>query len=347
MSVFQYGPFTPGTPLVSLDAKRAELNDLFDMVVTNQLNDDNLLRSLFRRLPQMGNPYGFRVRVGRNATAGMRAEPTTSAALVDADYGQQSRLRVAEEAAVLYIGMAVTDYMLASSAGDGGIDVMLEEMSDAVADFKELEEEQFFAVRAASGSISGESVNSMVGIPHVLQETDPTPTETDTLYGTSRTANTILYGQASYGSPAGTQRALTQALIDTELRNTHEAGGRVNVFVTKRAQHDTWNNLFSTNQRFMNETEIDAGFVLSTYRGIPIITSVNCCTRDGATLVNDANGSGDIFGLDMRHWEMRVLKEAQVTPISKDGPTSKRYIEAYQQLICKKPNSSFAIYDLL
>jgi hypothetical protein len=243
--------------------------------------------------------------------------------------------------------MAVTDYMLASSSGDGGLDLMLEELSDGTMDFKQLEETQLFAVRAATGSVSGESANNMVGIPHVLQEADPTPTETDTLYGTDRTSITELFGNASYGSPAGTARALTQAIIDNELKNTHEDGGRVNVFITKRHQHDNWNNLFQTGQRFMNEVEVDAGFVLSTYRGYPILTSVNCCTRDGATLVNDVSGSGDIFGLDMRYWEMRVLKEAQLTAIAKDGPSSKRYIESYQQLICKKPNSSFGIYDLL
>jgi len=343
MSIQQYGP-VPSLP--SLDAKRAELNDLFDAVVINQLNDDNLLRNLFRRVPQVGNPYGFRIRTGRNATAGTRLEPTTSAPLVDADYGVQGRERVAEEAAILYIGWAVTDYMLASSAGDGGLDIMLEDMADNTLDFKELEEENFFAVRAPSGSIAGESATSMVGIPHVLQEGDPTPTETDTLYGKDRTVLTVLYGNANYGSPAGTGRNLLQSFLDTELKNTHEDGGRVNVFITKRMQHDNWNNLFQLNQRFMNETQINAGFVLTTYRGIPILTSVNCCTRDGATLVNDANGSGDIFGLDMRYWEIRVLKEAQMTAIAKDGPTSKRYIEAYQQLICRKPNSSFAIYDL-
>lgn len=344
MAIQQYSPL-PSLP--ALDAERAELNDLFDAMVINQLNDDNLLRTLFRRVPQVGNPYGFRVRTGRNTTAGTRAEQTTATGLLDADFGVQDRLRVAEEAAILYVGVAVTDYMIRSTAGAGGIDILLEETSDALMDFRELEEENFFAIRAPTGDIAGEVVTSMVGMGHVLQDATPTPTNTDTLYGTDRTANTILYGNAFYGAVVGTADGIDQAIIDTCLRGCKENGGKVNVLITKPEQHDNISNIWAaTHQRFVNETEIPAGFVVSTYRGIPLITSVNCSDRAGDTLVNDAAGPGDLFGLDMRYWEMRVLKEAQRTEIAKDGPASKFYIEAYQQLICKKPNSSFARYDL-
>ncbi len=339
MSTLQYGP-SPNLPV--LGAARAELNDLFDAAVTNQLNDDNLLRTLFRRMPQTGNPYGFRVRTARNPTALTQTEPTDSDALPDSRFGNQTRLRVAEEAAILFVGVSITDYMLRSSSGAGGIDVMLEEISDATMDFRELEEENFFAIR--SGTIAGESATSMVGIPHVLQDATPTPTDTDTLYGVDRVANPILFATASYNG--GTPRPITQLLIDTNARQTRDLGGKLNLYLTNEETHDNVNNIFQGQQRFMNEVNVPGGFVLTTYRGIPIATSVNCSSRDGATLVNTPGGPGDWFGMDLRWWEMRVLKEAQLTDIAKDGPTAKRYIEAFQQLICKRPNSSYAIYDL-
>lgn len=341
MAILQYGP-NPSLP--SLDPKRAELNDLFDAAVVNQLNDDNLLRQLFRRVPQVGNPYGFRVRTGRNPTAGTRLEPTAADPFVNADFGTQARLRVAEEAAIFHVGIAVTDYMLESSAGDGGIDVLLDEIAEAVMDFRDLEERNYFAIR--SGTIAGEVASSMVGLRHVIQDATPVPTDTDTLYGTDRVANPILFSNAIYGATPGTPEAISQLKLDTGLRRGWEDGGRVNVLITKREQHDKINNLFSSQQRFMNETEIDGGFVLSTYRGIPIIMSVNASDTNGSTLVNDPVGPGDVFGLDMRHWELRVLKEARMEELARTGPHVRRFLQAFQQLICKKPNANFAIYDL-
>lgn len=346
MSILKYTPAS-GSSLPAVGPNRAELNDLFEQAVVNQLNDDNLLRALLPELPMVGNPHGVRFRVGRNATVGMVAEPSDgSFSQTDANFGLQDRVRGAVEAAILRIGIQVSDYMLSSAAGAGGIDVMLEEIAGATMDFRDLEEKQLFAIKAPSANISSESINNMVGLRHIIQSGTPTPTDTDSLYGLDRTVYTVLYGNAQYGSTPGTAEALTQAKLDKAIRDIFEDGGRGSLFVTKPEQHDKIHNLFSAGQRFMNEVEIEAGFVVQSYRGVPIVVSVNCSDTNGATLVNDTAGPGDIFLLDRRFIEKRALKSPSLTNISKDGPTEKSYIEAYQNLVCHKPNAMAAIYDL-
>jgi hypothetical protein len=329
----------------SLGADRAELNDLFEMAVTNQLNDDNLLRALLPELPMVGNPYGVRFRIGRNASVGMKSEPSDgSFAATEANFGNQDRLRAAVLASIVQVGIQVTDYMVQSAAGEGGIDVVMEEIQDATMDFRDLEERQLFAIQAPNANIAGESLLNMVGLRHIIQDASPTPTDTDSLYGLLRTTYTVLFSNVQ--GNAGTPQAVTKAMLDKSIRDVFEDGGRGSLFVTKPEQLDSINDLFSSQQRFMNEVEIEAGFVVQTYRGIPIIVSINCSDTNAATLVNDSAGPGDIFLLDRRFIEKRVLKSPQMTQIAKDGPTGKWYIEAYEQLVARKPNSHAAIYDL-
>jgi len=338
---------TSTLPVVGAD--RAELNDLFDLAVWNQLNDDNVFRQLFDREPMIGNPTGIRVRTARNASRTMTVEPTTADALPDASFGNQGRLRVAEYAGIIRIGVAVSDYMIASAAGQGGIDVLMEELGDAVMDFRDLEEIQLFAIR--SGIIAGESANNLVGLRHVLQDATPTPVSTDTLYGLDRTTDAetaTLFSNAFYGATPGTPENISQAKLDAGLRAVRDDGGRVNLIITGNVQRDNLNNIFATRQRFNDTINVNAGFVVSQYRAIPIADSIHVPRTAGDTLVGTAAGNKgqDVFGLDMRYWKMKVLKEAQMTPIAKDGPANKHYMESYLQLICRKPNANFALYDL-
>lgn len=336
--------------LPALGAGRAELNDLFDLAVWNQLNDDNVFRNLFDRESMEGNPTGVRFRTSRNPTRAMVAEPTTAAALTDADFGNQGRLRAAEYAGIVRIGVAVSDYMIASAMGQGGIDVLTEELGDAVMDFRDLEEIQLFAIRAPGASIAGEDPNNLVGLRHVIQDATPTPTETDTLYGIDRTAGAdegTLFSNPQYGAAPGTPENVDQAKLDKGLRDVRDDGARTNLIITGNVQRDNINNIFATRQRFNDSVNTATGFVATSYRGIPIVDSVHCPRTAGDTLVGTAAGNKgqDVYGLDMRFWKMKVLKEAQMTPIAKDGPTNKHYMEEYLQLICRKPNANFGIYD--
>lgn len=347
MGLLNYGTL-PNLPVVG--AARAELNDLFDLAVANQLNDDNLLRNLFRREEMRGNPTGIRFRTARNATVAMGTEPTVTTALADAAFGNQGRLRGAEYAAVLSMGIAISDYMIASTAGEGGIDVVMEEIMEGVMDFRNEEERQLFAIR--SGSITGESAANLVGLRHIIQDATPTPTDTDTLYGLLRTTNAefgTLFSNAIYGATPGTVENLTQAKIDRGFRLVTDDGGRVSVLITGTAQHDNFSNLFASRQNFNDKVEVPGGFIVSTYRGVPIITSVHVPRTQGDTLIgNDASGNAgqDVFGLDLRWTRLRVLKEASMQPMAKDGPTNKMYMDQYFQLVCRKPNANFACYDL-
>jgi len=344
MSILRFTP-SSGSILPALGANRAELNDLFEDAVTNQLNDDNLLRTLLPELPMVGNPYGIRLRTGRNATAAMKAEPADgSFSQTDANFGNQDRLRAAVLAEIVQIGIQISDYMMASASGAGGLDIMVEEIEGATMDFRDLEEKQLFAIN--SGTIAGESAQNFTGLRHIIQDSTPTPTDTDTLYGLDRTASTVLFSNAQYGAVPGTPEAITRQKLDTAMRDVFTDGARGSLWITKPEQLDSINDLFSAGQRFMNEVEIEAGFVVQSYRGIPIVVSVNCSDTNGATLVNDAAGPGDVFLLDRRFIEKRVLKSPSLTAIAKDGPTEKMYLEAFENLVAKKPNAHAAIYDL-
>lgn len=128
-----------------------------------------------------------------------------------------------------------------------------------------------------------------------------------------RSANTWSYAQSSVSSAASqADRTLTLAIIDTNLQNIWENGGKPKVVITGYDTLMRWQQLLEAERRYMQSARViptfggvqgaapgvEAGFMVATYHGIPIIPS-QAVTKDTISR---------IYSLDTDYLKVRVAK---------------------------------------
>jgi len=115
-------------------------------------------------------------------------------------------------------------------------------------------------------------------------ETNNADTDDPDIYGLDRSAGGW---DNAYTNDAAANRDLTLTLIDTTLQNIWDAGGKPKVIMTGTDTLMRWQQLLEAERRFMETARVvptfggvrglapgvEAGFMVATYFGIPIITS--------------------------------------------------------------------------
>lgn len=112
------------------------------------------------------------------------------------------------------------------------------------------------------------------------------------IYGLDRDTPTTYDAYVSHNS--GTDRDLSLSLIDTVLQNVWDNGGLPKVILTKTDSMMRWQQLLEAERRFMDTARVvptyggvrgpapgvEAGFLVATYFGIPIIPSIDIPVDD-------------------------------------------------------------------
>lgn len=131
------------------------------------------------------------------------------------------------------------------------------------------------------------------------------------IYGLNRDGGT---GYDAYvNENDGTDRDLSLTLIDTTLQNVWDNGGQPKVILTRTNTMMRWQQLLEAERRFMDTARVvptfggvrgpapgvEAGFMVATYFGIPIIPSVN---------VANYSTIAPIYFLDTDYLKLAVAK---------------------------------------
>jgi len=135
------------------------------------------------------------------------------------------------------------------------------------------------------------------------------------VYGMDRDAAATWY-DAIVNENADTDRVLTLKVIDETLKDVMTAGGKPKVILTGYDTLFEWQSLLEAQRRYMQTTKvmpsfggvrgavpgIEAGFMVATYHGIPIIPT-HRCTKSGAL--------SNIFMLDTDYLYLKVARPTQ------------------------------------
>lgn len=345
----------------------AEIQKLIDRMIVDNINRGRDLRPLVKRKPVDQTAYIWNVRtdLGSTSKAAVYSEggsgtpyPSTKRQLVASVISWRSDYEV-------------TGTMMAASASY--YDAMMDEARDALDKATEIEEKMMIcgSDTNAYGITSGFN-----GLLQLMRwngsnggDTEGTAAndmaDTATIFGTARADTAAArFLDVSYvlGGTVGTSTgALAIPHLDASIRlsNNHGAKGHQRIFFCSEARHDEISILLQPQQRFVagaGQLELEGGFRVLTYRGIPIIGSrwmdKNGAINDGSwDSSTDADNS--FYLLDMDSIEMRILggvdyRHVPITGVdaSSRSDASGGYFKTYGVFVMKRFNTQVHIGNL-
>jgi len=145
---------------------------------------------------------------------------------------------------------------------------------------------------AASNDI--ESIDRIVSSQSEIQNNSDISDAESNMYSSGYNLNSATTWDSQVNHNDSTDRDLTLTLIDTVLQTVWDAGGQPKVLLTGTESLMRWQQLLEAERRFMNTARIvptfggvkglapgvEAGFMVATYHGIPILTSQHCPDHD-------------------------------------------------------------------
>ena len=175
------------------------------------------------------------------------------------------------------------------------------------------------------------------------------------VYGMDRDAAATWY-DAIVNENGDTDRVLTLKIIDETLKDVMDAGGKPKVILTGFDTLFEWQSLLEAQRRFMQTTPVipsfggvrgavpgvEAGFMVSTYHGIPIIPT-HRCTESGAL--------SNIFFLDTDYLYLKVARPTQYMEsgdmLALDRLGMRGAYHTMAELTCTRFNVQAKIRDLV
>jgi hypothetical protein len=303
----------------------AELNDIYDPIIIDHLNNKTTLWGLIKKknVSNIGSErYGFRVRTGR--IAGIGGDTSTY------NYDERAALtgyhatKLKCQIPFMQYGVTVQVSGLMQAAARGSIgDAFAKEIKFATADLLKGINVDLYGT--ADGMTDG---GKILGL-EVIGDDGGTYAN---IYGHARATYTTLQGtdDAQTNSPN-----ISKTLLRTAIRTVEKNGAnRANlIIVCDQIQRDKILGMLDPAQRF-NSTSARAGFEgLPTFDGIPIHADSDC-------------PDGKIWVLPMDSYYAAVLQPPTFEDLAKTDDSKKGFIKTYFAIVCENPNWVYKITGL-
>ena len=297
---------------------RAELNDVFDPIIQNTLNNSATLYGVLKKEVNVGGDYArWRVRTGRNASAGSYAETDVITT------GNAARKKVSSPIRLVKVGWDVSGLEIQAAKGASGIgDILGIEVQDATTDL-------LVELNTQLNGDGTAAVTDMDGLVNLVDDGVLFPTVYDV-------ADRTVAGFEYLVSPTTDMAVAGIALADLRkmIRDvTANGASKENlIFVMSHEMKDAILNLIQALQHYV-PVSTKLGFEgMPTFDGVPI-------HADYQTLAKA------VFCLDystcMIKQELNfTMEELPTTTDSKSG-----FIKGYMQFIIKSPNRCAKYYN--
>lgn len=328
-----------------------EIQKMIDRVIVDDINRNVDLRPLIKRVPfdQLAYIWNIRVNLGSTSKSAFYSDGGGGT-----PYPSTKQQYVATTKA-LRADYAVTGLMIAGSASY--YNAIEDEARDALSEMALNEEKAF--ISGTDTSAYG-LANAYPGLLQ-LMGSNATFSDTDTIYGTARAAARDELDVSLVAAGATSQDSLDLADLDSAIRVSDDAGAKGNrrIFFCSTARGDEINQKLRPFGQFViggGSLELEGGVVVTTYRGLPIITSrfmdKNGITWNGSTKTLSYTDAA-MYLLDLDNIEFKVLNgvDAQHVPI-RGTDTSNRadeeggYFKTYGTFVVKRFRSQVLIYNL-
>lgn len=309
----------------------AEINKAIDKMIVDNINRGVDLRPLVARKPldQLAYIWNVRTDLGSTGKAAFYSEGAEGT-----PYGS-SKVQLYANALSLRSDYEVTGLMQAASRSY--YDSMADEAKDAIDQMKLIEEREMICGTDASAYGVASGYNGLLQLMRWFGsnggDTEGTAAkdmgDTTTVFGRTRSDDTndevldcsyVIAGTASSATGVLELKHLDEAV---DRSDKHGAKGHERVFFCSVERGSEINRLLQPQQRFAGTLELEGGFKIATYRGIPIITS-RYMDKNGATNVStwdsSTNADNSMYLLDLDYIEMRILAgvDAKHVPVVGD-----------------------------
>jgi hypothetical protein len=247
----------------------AELQDVYDPVIYNALNQETVFWNLLAKddySSKGNNMVQFKLKIGANTTAAYYTGNSVST-------GYVQRLKYQTAFKKIQVGVSVDGDMLAAANGGPVSDVFAQEVMDSTMDMLKVVNQSLFAevgLETAAGVIGLEYITDSAGNP--------------TLYNLTRTSANKLAPDSptdTYINANGS--VISMALLRAAKRQAIEEGAnRSNlIFVTSPVQADLLRGKFDDARRMLTDKDTRFGFSTDLFvDGIPVFDDSDCNDDD-------------------------------------------------------------------
>lgn len=326
----------------------AEILKQIDKVIVDYVNRSVDFSTLVDRknMDQLAYIWNIRLDLGSTDKAAFYSDGATGTPY------PSTKIQYVATAKAMRSDYEVTGLMMAASASY--YDALADEARDALSQLKIAENK---AMLCGTDTASYGLANSYLGLLQ-LMGSNATFTDTDTVYGTARAAARNELDVSLVAAGATSQDALDLADLDNAIIQNERNGGKGDdrIFLCTPEREAELNRLLQPLQRFSGTLNLEGGFTISTYKGVPIVTDrfldKSGITWNGTTKTLSATDAA-MYLLDMDFVEFRVVNGVDAThvPILGDDTSIRKdvkggYFKTYGVLVMRNFNRQVLIYNL-
>lgn len=328
-----------------------EIQKMIDKVITDDVNRDVDLLPLIPRKPmnQLSFIWNIRTNLGSTTKAVFYSDGTGGTPY------ESTKVQYFAVALALRSDYAVTG--LVQAAASGFYDALEDEARDALSRMIIVEENAIISgADTGAYGVTG-AYNGLLQ----LMDSNATFVDTTTIFGVARASARDELDVSLVAAGATSQDALSLADLDAAIRVSDDAGGKGHrrIFFCSTARGYEINQLLQPQGRFVigaGSLELDGGTRVTSYLGIPIVTSrfmdKNGVTWNGSTKTRSGTDAA-MYLLDLDSIEFRVVAGVDRTHVPVNGNATNirndevgGYFKTYGILVMRRFRTQVLIYNL-
>ena len=299
----------------------AELQDIYDPVIYNALNQTTLLWNLLAKddFSKKGNNQAqFTLKTAANTSAAFYLGNAVTT-------GNVTRLKYQTKFKKLQVGVSVDGDMIAAARGGPVSDVFAQEVMDSTLDMLAILNLALFA------EVGLETVAAVIGLEYITDSAGNT-----SLYNLTRTAanrlgpdsagDTYINGSATVISMANIRSAIRQAILESANKSNL-------VWVTAPLQGDMLRNSMDDARRLLTSKATDFGFSTDLFvDGIPVFEDKDCNTDDW-------------FLIDLETHRVAMWIPPTIERLGKSADSEDAFVKMYFATYNRAPRRMVQIYN--
>lgn len=298
----------------------AELQDVYDPVIYNALNQETVLWNIIAKddySKKGNNQVQFALKIASNTTAAFYNGNSVAT-------GNVTRLKYQTKFKKVQVGVAVDGDMIAAARGGPVSDVFAQEVMDSTMDMLSVINAALF------DEVGLETAAAVIGLEYIADSAGNT-----TLYNLTRSsANKLSPASAgdTYINQASTIVSMTN-LRALKRQATNEGAKKKNlVYVTNPVQGDLMRGKFDDARRMLTSKDTDFGFSTDLFvDGIPVFEDTDCNTDDW-------------FLVDRETHRVGIWNPPTIERLGKSSDSEAAFIKAYIATYNRAPRRLGMIY---
>ena len=299
----------------------AELQDIYDPIIYNALNQDTVTWNLFAKddfSKKGNNQVQFTLKIAANESVGFYTGNAVTT-------GNVTRLKYQTKFKKLQVGVSVDGDMIAAARGGPVNDVFAQEVMDSTMDMMSVLNAALFAETGL------ETAAEPIGLEYITDSAGNT-----SLYSLTRSAanklapdaagDTYIDGSAATVTYANLRAAKRQAILEGAKKNKL-------VFITNPVQADIVRGIEDTNRRHYTDRDTRFGFSTDLYiDGIPVFEDKDCNTDDW-------------FLVDLETHRVAIWVPPTIERLGKSSDSEAAFIKTYFAMYNRAPRRMVQVYN--